>query len=154
MRDGAGVMGYRTAGKLELLRPAKNGMLCLATDPAEKGFHTSCYHEAMEPFMARGRALRAAGTKGTQVDTVRFAEVKAGTLKMPTAPASLYQVFAPVNDFSLATGTVSKPNALFVVYIPFATEQSTGLSSTPSDKGPWLMLGGTPKAHIMFSLSM
>ena len=36
MRDGAGVMGYKTAGKLELLRPAKNGMLCLADDPAEK----------------------------------------------------------------------------------------------------------------------
>ncbi len=154
MRDGAGVMGYRTAGKLEMLRPVKNGMLCLADDPAEKQFHTSCYHESMEPFMARGRSLRAAGTTGEQVDSVRFAEVKAGKLKMPTAPASLYQVFAPENDFNAATGTVSKPRALFVVYVPFATEQSTGLSSTPSDKGPWLMLGGTPKAHIMFSTSM
>jgi hypothetical protein len=147
-------MGYRTSGKLELLRASKNGMLCLANDPAEKSFHTSCYHESMEPFMARGRALRAAGTKGVQVDTVRFAEVKAGKLKMPTAPASLYQVFAPVNDFTIATGTVSKAEALFVVYVPFATEQSTGLSATPSDKGPWLMLGGTPKAHIMFSTKM
>jgi len=154
MRDGAGVMGYKTPGKLDLLRPAKNGMLCLADDPAEKQFHTSCYHESMEPFMARGRSLRAAGTKGEQVDSVRFAEVKAGTLKMPSAPASLYQVFAPQNDFNAATGTLSKPRALFVVYVPFATEQSTGLSTTPSDKGPWLMLAGTPKAHIMFSTSM
>ncbi len=154
MRDGAGVMGYRTAGKLELLRPVKNGMLCLADDPAEKQFHVSCYHDSMDPFMARGRALRAAGTKGTQVDTVRFAEVRAGKLKMPTEPASLYQIFAPENDFNPATGMVSKPNALFVVYIPFATEKSTGLSTAPSEKGPWLMLPGTPKAHIMFSLSM
>ncbi len=154
MRDGAGVLGYRAAGKLEALRPAKNGMLCLADDPAEKGYHASCYHESMEPFMLRGRQLRDAGTKGTQVDTVRFAEVKSGKLKMPTAPASLYQIFAPENDFSLATGTVSKSRATFVVYIPFATAQSTGLSTTPTDKGPWLMLPGTPKAHIMFTMGM
>ncbi len=154
MRDGAGVMGYRTAGKLELLRPSKNGMLCLADNPAEQQFHVSCYHESMDPFMARGRSLRAAGTTGAQVDTVRFAEVKAGKLKMPTAPASLYQVFGPKKDFNPATGTVSDPRPLFVVYIPFATAASTGLSTAPTDKGPWLMLPGTPKAHIMFSSSM
>ncbi len=154
MRDGAGVMGYRTAGKLELVRPSKNGMLCLADDPAEKQFHVSCYHDSMEPFMARGRALRASGVTGAQVDTARFAEVKSGKIKMPTAPASLYQIFGPKKDFNPATGTVSEPRSLFVVYIPFATALSTGLTTTPTDKGPWLMLPGTPKAHIMFSTSM
>ena len=154
MRDGAGVMGYKVAGKLELLRPVKNGMLCLADDPAEKQFHVSCYHNSMEPFMARGRALRAAGTTAAQVDTVRFAEVKAGKIKMPTAPASLYQLFADVNDFNGATASVSKPRSLFVVYVPFATEMSTGLSAKSSEKGPWLMFPGTPKAHIMFTTSM
>jgi hypothetical protein len=154
MRDGAGVMGYRTAGKLELIRPSKNGMLCLADDPAEKQFHVSCYHESMDPFMARGRSLRAAGVTGVQVDTVRFGEVKSGKIKMPTAPASLYQIFGPKKDFNPATGTVSEPRSLFVVYIPFATAASTGLTTTPTDKGPWLMLPGTPKAHIMFTTSM
>ena len=151
MRDDAGVMGYKVAGKLELLRPSKNGMLCLADDPVEEKFHVSCYHDSMDPFMARGRSLRAAGVKGTQVDTVRFAEVKSGKITMPSAPASLYQIFGEGYDAS--TGTVSKGNALFVVYIPFATEKSTGLSTKPSDK-PWLMFPGTPKAHIMFSTSM
>jgi hypothetical protein len=61
MREGAGVMGYRTAGRLELLKPVKNGMLCLADDPAEEQFHVSCYADTMEPFMARGRAQRAEG---------------------------------------------------------------------------------------------
>ncbi|MBY0489563.1 MAG: hypothetical protein K2R93_06950 [Gemmatimonadaceae bacterium] len=152
MRDGAGVMGYKTAGKLELLRPSKNGMLCLADDPAEEKFHTSCYADTMEPFMARGRELRASGTTGAKVDTARFAEVKAGKLKMPAQPAALYQVFA--DSFDAKTGTVKNGNQLFVVYVPFATPQSTGLSASPSDKQPWLMLPGTPKAHIMFSLSM
>jgi hypothetical protein len=154
MRDGAGVMGYRTVGKLESLRAVKNGMLCLADDPAEEGFHVSCYADTMEPFMARGRALRASGTTGAAVDTARFAEVKAGKLKMPTAPAALYQIFAAKDSYDAATNTVKNGRALFVVYVPFATPQTTGLSTTPSDTKPWLMLPGTPKAHIMFSTSM
>jgi len=154
MRDGAGVLGYRTAGKLETLRPAKNGMICLADDPAEEQFHVSCYADTMEPFMARGRSLRAGGTTGAQVDTVRFAEVKAGKLKMPTQPAALYQIFGPKNAYDPKTNTVTGGRLLFVVYTPFATPQSTGLSTTPSDTQPWLMLAGTPKAHIMFSSKM
>ncbi len=154
MRDGAGVMGYKTAGKLEWLRPTKNGMMCLADDPAEEQFHVSCYHDSMDPFMARGRALRLTGVKGGQVDTVRFAEVKSGKIKMPTAPASLYQIFGAKDAFDAKTGTVAKGNPLFVVYIPFATPASTGVSTTPSDTKPWLMFPGTPKAHIMFSLTM
>ncbi len=152
MRDGAGVMGYKVAGKLETLRPSKNGMICLADDPAEEKFHVSCYHDGMEPFMARGRELRASGVTGAKVDTARFAEVKSGKLKMPTAPASLYQIFA--ESYDPATQKVTKGTNLFVVYVPFATEKSTGLSTAPSDSKPWLMLPGTPKAHIMFSSSM
>ncbi|MCE2901321.1 MAG: hypothetical protein ACK6DP_05755 [Gemmatimonas sp.] len=154
MRDGAGVMGYKTAGKLELLRPVRNGMLCLADDPAEEQFHVSCYADSMEPFMARGRALRAQGVKGAQVDTARFAEVKAGKLTMPTKPAALYQIFGPKDAYDAATNSVKGGRALFVVYIPFATAESTGLSTVPSDSKPWLMLPGTPKAHIMFSATM
>jgi hypothetical protein len=154
MQAGAGVMGYRTAGKLETLRQAKNDMLCLADDPSEEQFHVSCYHKSMEPFMARGRALREAGTKGTEVDSVRFAEVKAGKIKMPAAAASLYQIFGPKDAYNTATGTVSGGRLLTVVYIPYATEASTGLSAKSSATTPWLMFPGTPKAHIMFSSSM
>ena len=154
MRDGAGVMGYRSGNKLELLRPSKNGMLCLADDPADDQFHVSCYHESMEPFMARGRSLRDSGVKGPQVDTVRFAEVKSGKIKMPTAPASLYQIFGAPGAYNASTGQVTNPRSLFVVYMPFATAASTGLSTNQSKDGPWLMLPGTPKAHIMFSLGM
>lgn len=152
MREGAGVMGYRTAGKLEPLRAARNGMLCLADDPAEAQFHVSCYADSMEPFMARGRALRAEGVTGAKVDTARFAEVKSGKLRMPSAPAALYQIFA--KSYDPATQTVTGGRSLFVVYVPFATPATTGLSTVPSDTKPWLMLPGTPKAHIMFSATM
>ncbi len=152
MREEAGVMGYKTAGKLEWLRPTKNGMMCLADDPAEDKFHVSCYHDSMDPFMARGRVLRVQGVKGTQVDTVRFAEVKSGKIKMPTMPASLYQIFG--DSYDAATGAVLKGRGTFVVYIPYATEKSTGLSAKGSATAPWLMFPGTPKAHIMFTMSM
>src|SRR6476620_5979122 len=88
MRAGAAVLGYTAIGKpLVTLRAGKNDMICLAPDPEAKAFHSACYHKGMEPFMARGRALREQGVKGAQVDTVRFAEVKAGKIRMPAQPS-------------------------------------------------------------------
>jgi hypothetical protein len=152
LQAGAAVLGYRTAGKLETLRAGKNDLICLAPEPGAKDFHSACYHTAMEPFMARGRALRASGVKGALVDSARFAEVKKGTLKVPAQASMLYQVFG--GTFDEATGKVTGGNRLFVTYIPYATSTSTGLSAKPSDKLPWIMFPGTPKAHIMFSASM
>jgi len=154
MRSAATVLGYGADMKLQTLRPGTNGMVCLADDPRDDQFHTSCYHESMEPFMARGRELRASGVTGPQVDTVRFAEVKSGKLKVPTVPASLYQVFGKKDAFDPATGKISAATSLFVVYMPFATEKTTGLLARPREDGPWLMFPGTPKAHIMFTAKM
>jgi len=152
LRAGAAVLGYTPEGKLVSLREGKNDMICLAPAPTEKDFHSACYHKAMEPFMARGRALRAQGVKDPQVDTVRFAEVKSGKLKMPTSPTMLYQIFG--GKFDPATQNVKEGQWLYVTYMPGATSATTGLSSKPSDKSPWIMFPGTPKAHIMFSVGM
>lgn len=149
MRAGAGVLGYKTAGKIELLRPSKNGMTCLGNDPAGGNFHVACYANSMEPFMARGRELRASGVGGTEVDSVRFREVKSGKIKMPTAPAALYQLNGPKGDFNPATGLAPNAKPMYVVYIPFATAASTGLSTKGGGGRPWIMYPGTPKAHIM-----
>ena len=152
LKSGAAVLGYKVAGALVTLREGKNDMICLAPEPGAKAFHSACYHKAMEPFMARGRSLRASGVKGAQVDTVRFAEVKSGKLKVPAQPSMLYQIFG--GTFDEATGKVTGGSWLYVTYMPFATTASTGLTSKPSDKSPWLMFPGTPKAHIMFSTGM
>lgn len=154
MREGAGVMGYKAAGKLELLRPVKNGMLCLADDPADDRFHVACYADTIDPFMERGRELRRQGVTGAKVDTMRFADIRSGKLKMPEKPAALYQITAPKNAYNVATKTITGGTSSMVVYVPFATGESTGLSTRPSNTSPWLMLPGTPKAHIMFTATM
>ena len=154
-RADARVLGYRgDSHVLVPLREGKGPFTCLASDPAGQGFHVACYHQSLEPFMARGRALRASGVKGDQVDTVRFAEVRAKKLAMPAHPASLYQLFGPPDAFDRATGTAPKAKSLFIVYMPGATAASTGLSVKPAEGTPWLMFPGTPKAHIMLEPKM
>lgn len=148
MRAGATVMGYRETGKLEVLRAGTNGMHCLALYVTRPDFHVACYQEGLEPFMARGRELRAQGVTGAQIDSMRFREVREGKLKMP-AMGSLYSVTTKRENFDAATNVVTAPNLLVVVYVPNATPESIGISARPTQGGPWLMSPGTLKAHIM-----
>lgn len=154
MRAGATVLGYRAPDDLVTLRRGTNGMICLADDPAIPSFHVACYHDAMEPFMARGRALRLQGVKGGEVDSVRYQEAREGTLPLPKAPASLYSLSGPAGSWNPASNEVTGARPLYVVYIPYATEESTGIPATPAKGTPWLMFPGTPKAHIMFVIDM
>ena len=150
MRADATVLGYAPDGHFTTLRQGHGALTCLASDPKGDRFHVACYHRSLEPFMARGRALRAHGVTGDRVDSVRFAEVRAGKLRLPRHPAMLYSLTGPPDSFDPATGTAPKAKPLFVVYIPYATAASTGLSAAPVEGGPWIMHPGTPKAHIMF----
>jgi hypothetical protein len=78
-RADARVLGYRPGSKeLVTLREGTGAFICLASNPALTQFHVACYHRSLEPFMARGRALRASGVKGDQVDSARFAEIRTG----------------------------------------------------------------------------
>jgi hypothetical protein len=154
LRPAATVLGYDAAGKLGQLRAGTNGMICLAPNPAVPRFQSACYHESLEPFMARGRELRAGGVTGDKVDTVRFAEAKAGTLALPKGPAVLYQLFGAAGSYDPATNTVKDGSPLYVGYMPWATAESTGLQAKPAQGTPWLMFPGTPKAHIMFTPRM
>ena len=154
LRQDATVLGYVSRGKLVELRKGTGPMICLASNPEETQFHVACYHRSLEPFMARGRALRASGVTGDRVDSVRFAEARSGKLAMPSSAAMLYSLTGPAGSFDPATGTAPTAKPLFVVYIPNATAASTGLSAEPVEGGPWIMWPGTPKAHIMLPSGM
>jgi hypothetical protein len=155
-RADATVLGYDAAGKLVTLRAGKGNMICLASDPRIPAtFHVACYQNSMEPFMARGRALRAAGANEAKVDSVRFAEARSGKLRMPKQAAALWTLTGPWSAVDIPAASVTAAvRPLYEVYMPYATAASTGIPEQPTRNGPWLMDPGTPKAHIMFAPSM
>jgi len=148
-RASATVLGYNTTGKLVTLRRGSNDMICLADDPSQKMFHVACYHRSLEPFMARGRELHARNLSHEAIDSIRLSDVKSGRYAMPSRPAALWQYFAPRDSVDAATGVVNGASYLYVVYTPYATPASTGLTANPVDGGPWIMYPGKPWAHIM-----
>ena len=152
LREGASV--YRTGknGDLVVVRQGTNDLVCLADDPAQKGLNVSCYHRELEPFMKRGRILKAEGKSFQEIFDMREKEVKEGKLKMPREPSALYVYTANEGAFDPETGNVTKGYLRYVIYIPYATAASTGLPLAPSAPGmPWIMDPGTHRAHIMIN---
>ena len=149
LRAGAAVLGYDAQGALVKLREGNNELICLASDPSKKAFSAACYHRDLEPYMARGRELLAQKITGTARNDVRWKEVADGKLAMPREPRTLYVLSG--GGFDAATGQITKPYLRWVMYWPFATPESTGLSTKPTANGPWLMFPGTAGAHVMIS---
>jgi hypothetical protein len=149
LRDGAAVLGYDAQGGRVQIREGKNELICLATDPTKTAFNVACYHKDLEPFMARGRELLAQKVTGAKRNEIRFKEVEEGKLRMPREPRTLYVLTG--SSFDAATGKVQDPYLRWVIYVPFATPESTGLSTKSSEGAPWLMGAGTAGAHIMIN---
>jgi len=149
LREGAAVLGYNEHGEVVTLREGKNELICLANNPNNTRFSVACYHRDLEPYMARGRELLSQHVTGHQRDDVRGKEVSEGKLPMPREPRTLYVLTG--TGFDAATGKVENSYLRWVIYVPFATPESTGLSTKASDSAPWLMNAGTPGAHIMIN---
>lgn len=147
-RAGATILGYNAAGKLVTLRAGTNDLICLADNPKTEGIEVDCYHKDLEPFMARGRELAAQGVSGMDRHKLRWKEVDDGKLKMPREPRMLYVLTGKAYD--AVNGTLAGSYLRWVVYTPYATPASTGLT-TKSGHEPWLMYPGTAGAHIMMS---
>ena len=134
------------------LRKGTNMLICVADDPATERFQVACYHRDLEPFMAAGRELHARKFKSESIDSARMSQIKAGKWAMPATPATLYNLAAPKDSVDAATGLPRGGMRWYVVYIPGATEASTGLSLQPDGTGrPWLMYPGKPWAHVMIT---
>ena len=147
-RNAATVLGYDTKGSLVTLRAGTNQLICLADNPKQKGFSVACYHKDLEPFMARGRALTEQGKDGGEIFKIREAEVKSGALKLPDR-GILNVTTGTVDE---ATGEVTDLYTRYVIYIPYATPESTGIPLMPVvDGAPWIMNPGTHRAHIMIN---
>lgn len=149
LRDGAAVLGFNSEGKRVQIRPGKNELICLAPDPAKTTFEVDCYHKDLEPFMARGRELLSQKISGAKRNEIRFKEVEEGKIPMPKEPRTLYVLTG--KSYDSATGRIEEAYQRWVIYTPFATPESTGLSTKSTESAPWLMSAGTAGAHIMIS---
>lgn len=150
-RAGSKVIGYNMAGEFVTLREGNNEFIVLADDPNKDGFSAACYHKDLEPFMARGRALKAEGKKHQEIFDIREEEVKSGQLKITTG-TTLHIYYGPKTDYDPETLKVEDAKLRYVVYMPYATSESTGLPEAPvASNHPWIMNPGTHRAHIMIS---
>ena len=152
LRDGATVLGYggeaRADDPLTTLRRGDNGIVCLADDPADDRFHVACYHESMDEYMALGRRLAAAGEGRDAILSARQSAIDAGELEPPSA--ALWSLTAP-GEVDPTGGVPADARRLSVIYVPYAGAADLGLPTRPDGDSPWLMLPGTPWAHIMIS---
>lgn len=150
-RAAAKVIGYNMAGDFVTLKEGDNEFIVLADDPKKDGFSAACYHKDLEPFMARGRALKAEGKNFKEIFDIREEEMKSGKLAITTG-ATLHIYYGSETNYDPATSKVEGAKMRYVVYMPFATAASTGLPETPvASNHPWIMNPGTHRAHIMIS---
>ncbi len=151
-REGCKVIGYNMAGQFVTLQEGDNEFIVLADDPNKPGFSAACYHKDLEPFMARGRALKAEGKTRDEIFEIREAEAKSGKLDMGKPGSTLHIYYGADQLYDPETSKVKDAIYRYVVYLPFATSESTGLPEQPiSANHPWIMNPGTHKAHIMIS---
>ena len=151
-RAGATVYGYDAKGDVILLRQGTNQTVCLADESDRTGLSVSCYHKSLQPFMARGWQLRKEGKTADEIFKIREAEAKNGKLKLGDPGSLLNALTAEEADVNWTTGEAKNTYTRSVVYIPWATAESTGLPLKPAGPGlPWIMDPGTHRAHIMIN---
>lgn len=152
VRSETQVYGYNNKGEEILLQEGTNNLVCIGDDPKQKGISVSCYSKKLDPFMARGRALKAEGKNMMEIREIRKKEVENGSLKMPDVPSMLYALSGSDDNYNKNTGELKDSFLRYVIYTPFATTESTGLPDKPHVPGmPWLMDPGTHRAHIMIT---
>ena len=147
LRADATVVTYDAAGARTVLRQGTNFMECRPT--MEDGF-TRCYHKSLGPRRDLEAKLRAEKKTDEQISAAVAAAVKAGTLP-PSAPAMMaYRGY----------GKRDRIQNLWVMSLPNRTPESVGVSiDSQRDEAlegyglPWMMLPGTPGAHVMIPIN-
>lgn len=138
MRESATV-AYFDEGKRVVLREGSNGITCQPDDPDTPGFAVWCYPQSHAAYTQRWYELAAEGRERAEVDEMITAEIEANKLEWP-AVAVNYNLRGPNLDTAVP---------LTVVYVPFSTGESIGVTEERQFNRPWLMLAGTAFAHIM-----
>ncbi len=151
-REGAMIYGYNESGEMIVLREGSNNIICIADNPNKDGFEVVSYHSSLEPYMSRGRTLKNDGKSSKEKGEIRESEAKSGVLTMPENPATLHIYYGKNGFYNIDSSRIENAKYRYVVYIPYATQETTGLSLKPNAPNhPWLMFPGKYNAHIMIS---
>ncbi|MGI9204161.1 MAG: hypothetical protein ACR2Q3_09130, partial [Woeseiaceae bacterium] len=135
LREGTTV-AYFDEGNRVVLREGNNGLTCQPDDPETSGFAAWCYPKSHDAYTQRWYELAAQGKESDEVNEIIAAEIESNKLEWP-AVAVNYNLRGP----SLDTAVL-----LTVVYVPFSTGESIGVTEERQFNRPWLMLAGTPFA--------
>jgi hypothetical protein len=149
LRAGATVYTYDAAtGARKVLRQGTNALECMPRNPAD-GF-TWCYNKVTAPRRDLQAKLRAERKSDKEIQEAVEAATKAGTIKPTPFGTMSYRLYGKADRIQL----------LWVLSVPGATPESVGVSEGSQRdealKGqgvPWLMLKGTPGAHIMIPIN-
>lgn len=139
LQAGATVVAYDADMKQTILRRGTNDLICIADGPGS-GFSVLCQHENVMAYWLRGVELVAGGASRQERDEIRNEEMEQGRLPAPEPGQARY---------GLAGRDAESATPIMVVMLPFATKETTGLSTEPNNYRPWLMQAGTVGAHIM-----
>lgn len=149
-RDGAHVFGFNEKGEMITLREGTNHMVVRADDPTKEGFEVVAYPTDVEPFMKRGRELRAEGKNRGEIFDIREKEMHEGTLQKPGYGSTLHIYYGAEGAYDTETNKFVNTQYRSVIYTPLATPETTGLPLRPDVPGqPWIMFPGLYRAHIM-----
>ncbi len=151
-RDGAHVFGFNEAGEMVTLREGANNFVVRSDNPNQASFEVVSYPKDVEPFMARGRALKAEGKNRGEILQIREEEMMKGTLQKPNYGSTLAIYYGENATYNPETDKLEGGQFRDVMYTPLATAESTGLPERPNAKGhPWVMFPGKYRAHIMIT---
>ena len=149
LRAGATVFTYdKATGARQLLREGSNAVECQPKNP-DDGF-TWCYNKVTAPRRDLQAKLRAEKKSDKEIQEAVAEATRAGTIKPTPFGTMSYRLYGKKDRIPL----------LWVLSVPNATPESIGVSEGSQRdealKGqgvPWLMLPGTPAAHIMIPIN-
>ena len=148
LKAGATVLAYdKTTGARQVLRQGTNDIECQPM--ADDGF-IRCYNKILGARRDLEAKLRAEKKSDKEVSEAVAAARKAGTIKSAPFGTMSYRYSDDPKRIKL----------LWVMSVPNATPASIGVSTVSQRDAalaghgmPWLMLPGTPGAHVMIPIN-
>ena len=148
LRAGATVVTYdKATGARNVLRQGSNFIEC---QPRMDDGFTRCYNKALGPRRDLEAKLKAEKKSDKEIQDAVAAAIKAGTIKAPATGMMSYRAYDKRDRIQ----------KLWVMSLPNATPESAGVSTASQrddaleGKGlPWMMLPGTPGAHVMIPIN-